>query len=1091
MKINHLLIAAIIFLGIALISTRQLMAGDGYWTSFDYAPRFDTASLKEFFFSMFRWDQTMSLDEQKRMTVYWVYFFLDEPQFQAWRFGAEVFLILLSAYFFTGRFVENEYRISGPWGHAICFAVAFFYLVNPISISHFNKANMPLAYAFFPAAFYFGYMTLNSERWRHPIILGLVSAFLFSLAIHNLIYVALMMGACGAVAFIGLRREGLKPEAIKILMKLLLSGATFILLTAYISLPSIYTTLRYDLPNPGYVNSESYVESVSEDTNVFRSICLDINAFFAPQMGYNYPFGEMYYPVFSIIIGLALASCILRPGKLALSVLACICVFVLLSKAISPPFGGLYERLVFDLPAIGWMFRAGTKFLYMLPLFFSLGLAHLLCVISRHKQALAAAVLAVLLAQGIFAWPVWTGNFHSIEMLQGEKDFFDILALLKNTDSENVKVAWYSDYSESAPVKAIAPKRMYALPMRYLIEGGESVAPLAILNRRLGLEYLLIDNSQKRPFYDIKYAKYAIVESGGRFDQVYDGGQYDVFRLNNGTTPVYTAGEAALDYGGFHTAVTLWSMGRRNASVIFMENDPKLTGAVREAQADSAVFGPGEIPAMRIDDQNAIYFPDNPGGGWVKYNTLSADAPEGRMLSDQFPYNNAFIYKTGNRHGDIVTNSSNLAILANISLGKDGARNGNGTIVVPQTAIGRGWLSINGSGSCENSGFIIRVIFYDKEMKRIKTARIMPGYKKDLKWSIHDEMEVPWDAGFVMLVSDKSSFANVKSSCTMDIGSVILNEYADESLEMSFKVEEAGEYEVYLRYLKNPDGRGLVAGIDDLKDTGVATKSSTTAYDWARVYDGWLGQGVHALEIADNGGSESIDVAYIRKKGEPDGWEWLGGKDIVYALEAEKDFEMHNAWIVGGGNYSDVYAAGLNDSSVLWSSITTYRPGIYGILGSGSNFTMFVDGNSVQNDSVFLSKGKHNLTIRGNGLGVVDYIALVLDAQDSGGEAKITGYTKADPTTYDVAVNSTRPYFLVLTDGYNPLWMASVDGEESGAVPVYGIVNGFFINKTGEHTVHVYFGPQPWFILGLWISGAGLLGTVALIARGRLGRWMV
>lgn len=1091
MKINHLLIAATIFLVIALISTWQLITGSGYWSSIDYAPRFDTASLKEFFFSLFKWDQTMNLDEQKRITVYWVYFFLDEPQFQAWRFGAEVFLILMSAYYFTGRFVENEYRISGPWGHVISFAVAFFYLVNPISISHFNKANMPLAYAFFPAAFYFSYMTMGSQRLRHPILLGLVSAFLFSLAIHNLIYVAILAGATGAVALSGIGWARLRTEATGLFSRLLVSGATFILLTAYISLPSIYTTLRYDLPSPGYVNSESYVESVSEDTNVFRSMSLDIHAFFAPQMGYEYPFGEAYYPVFSIIIGLILASCILRPGRLALSVLGCICVFVLLSKAISPPFGGLYEKLVFDLPAIGWLFRAGTKFLYILPLFFSLGLAHLLCTISGRRPALAAAVLAVLLVQGIFAWPVWTGNFHSIVMLQGERDFFDVLALLKDTDSEDMKVAWYSDYSASAPVKAIAPMRTYMLPMKYLIEGGESVAPLAILNGQLGLEYLLIDSTQKRQFFDIKYAKNVIEESRGAFDQVYEGSEYDVFRLNNGTTPVYAAGEAAMDYGGFHTAVTLWSMGRRNASVIFMETDPKMAGAVREVQADSVVFGPGEVPAMRINEENVIFFSDNPGGGWVKYNTLSAYALENGMLSDQFPYNNAFIYKTGKHHGDIVAKSSHIAILTNISLGKDGAGKGNGTVVVPQTAIGQGWLLINGTGSCENSGFIIRVIFFDKDMERIKTARITPGYKRDLLWGIYDEMKVPWDARFVMLMAEKASFSKVKSSCTMDSGKVVLNEYAVESLEHSFSVKEAGEYEVYLRHLKNPDGRGLVAAIDGLNGTGLTTRSTTSAYDWARVYEGWLAQGVHTLEIADNGGGESVDVAYIRKKGGPDGWEWLDGKDIIYALEAERDFEMHKAWIVGGGNYSDVYAAGLNDSSVLWSSVTIYRPGIYRILGSGQDFSLSVDGNSIQNDSVFLSNGKHNLSIRGNGLGAVDYIALVRDAQDSDGEARVTGYAKAGLTAYDVEVNSTRPYFLILTDGYNPLWVASVDGAESGAVPVYGLVNGFFINKTGEHKVHIYFGPQPWFILGLWVSGASLLGAVALIVRGRLGRMRV
>jgi hypothetical protein len=119
--------------------------------------------------------------------------------------------------------------------------------------------------------------------------------------------------------------------------------------------------------------------------------------------------------------------------------------------------------------------------------------------------------------------------------------------------------------------------------------------------------------------------------------------------------------------------------------------------------------------------------------------------------------------------------------------------------------------------------------------------------------------------------------------------------------------------------------------------------------------------------------------------------------------------------------------------------------------------------------------------------------------------AYLAGYKKINPTKYEVKIeNATRPYMMSLAETYDPLWMASYyydtkddvsDNSSSGgssgssssnnnnnnnikkiaSIPLYSIINGFYINKTGDYTLTIEYEPQRWFI---W---AGIISITALI----------
>jgi hypothetical protein len=101
--------------------------------------------------------------------------------------------------------------------------------------------------------------------------------------------------------------------------------------------------------------------------------------------------------------------------------------------------------------------------------------------------------------------------------------------------------------------------------------------------------------------------------------------------------------------------------------------------------------------------------------------------------------------------------------------------------------------------------------------------------------------------------------------------------------------------------------------------------------------------------------------------------------------------------------------------------------------------------------------------------------------------ANITEYKKINPTKYILNIkNATQPYMLSFAEAYDPLWVAYTndksnnhdDNFKSNSIPLYSIVNGFYINKTGDYTLVIEYQPQIWFSQGLTVSTLSLAGIL-------------
>jgi hypothetical protein len=72
------------------------------------------------------------------------------------------------------------------------------------------------------------------------------------------------------------------------------------------------------------------------------------------------------------------------------------------------------------------------------------------------------------------------------------------------------------------------------------------------------------------------------------------------------------------------------------------------------------------------------------------------------------------------------------------------------------------------------------------------------------------------------------------------------------------------------------------------------------------------------------------------------------------------------------------------------------------------------------------------------------------------------------PTHYMLRVNSTRPFLLVFTETYDPLWKIKIDGSTfANPMQVYYFLNGFAIDESGQHIIELEYTPQTWFNIGV------------------------
>ena len=117
------------------------------------------------------------------------------------------------------------------------------------------------------------------------------------------------------------------------------------------------------------------------------------------------------------------------------------------------------------------------------------------------------------------------------------------------------------------------------------------------------------------------------------------------------------------------------------------------------------------------------------------------------------------------------------------------------------------------------------------------------------------------------------------------------------------------------------------------------------------------------------------------------------------------------------------------------------------------------------------------------------------DIFESRESTEVLNYERVDPTRYVIKIiNATRPFMLSFAEGYDPLWEARIYSEgklveKVRSIPLYSVINGFWINETGNLTVEIRYTPQDWFEIGLVISGLAFTGCIGYLVYDWKKKW--
>ena len=184
-------------------------------------------------------------------------------------------------------------------------------------------------------------------------------------------------------------------------------------------------------------------------------------------------------------------------------------------------------------------------------------------------------------------------------------------------------------------------------------------------------------------------------------------------------------------------------------------------------------------------------------------------------------------------------------------------------------------------------------------------------------------------------------------------------------------------------------------------------------------------------------------------------------------------------WAAEYGFKDNAYSAGkigiYAGQSAEFSNVKVLSPsGIVLLNGSFGNLTML--GSLFSSDFV---SGK-SVLFDANQLTITDLKFIYKHSEAGAAENISIQLVNVNPTKYIVDVNSSRHFFLILGESFDPNWAAYIDDK---IVTEHFIANGYanswYISKTGSFQVVLEFLPQKLFYIG---SGISLITFIICLA---------
>jgi len=366
------------------------------------------------------------------------------------------------------------------------------------------------------------------------------------------------------------------------------------------------------------------------------------------------------------------------------------------------------------------------------------------------------------------------------------------------------------------------------------------------------------------------------------------------------------------------------------------------------------------------------------------------------------------------------------------------------------------------------------------------------------------------------------------ASSWREVGSLVLGgntltTQGNNRISIPFEADEYGEYTVLARVGYTQNRGNLAIHVDGLPIKTIRPQADSWAFlKWTNLGSLYLEKGSHTIALTNDGtGWNDVDAVAIVKtstldqqiKEVTDRLQEYSGR-IVYLLSSAHALAYHlpPEWRLVGTPYQGDMLESFSSSTLCASMVIpregwyriaariAYGPGLGNLTFRLDNFTATVTCDNASEEYGWVELGssyltRSNLTISVENTGHVKFDQLafysITGSEDMTSLNDVfcinhpspsINWLKIDESRYVVHVETDEPFFLIFSEAHHPLWKAFVDDQEISPVTAYSVVNGFFINKTGEYDVTLYFTGQTFADIGLKISGITLIATLACLA---------
>jgi len=313
------------------------------------------------------------------------------------------------------------------------------------------------------------------------------------------------------------------------------------------------------------------------------------------------------------------------------------------------------------------------------------------------------------------------------------------------------------------------------------------------------------------------------------------------------------------------------------------------------------------------------------------------------------------------------------------------------------------------------------------------------------------------------------------------------------SLPIKFQVKRTGGYHVFVRLFENQKGGQLQISIGG-KVIAINTTNQLNRFVWKYLGYFNLEGGSHTITLKNIKGLNAVNVILLAtdrqlKESEAEVEKYLINRTIIYI------FTVNDLYY----KYGEVKEGLLSllPNGIAWQTVEIPKEGGYVIALHSrgivevrlGNYTYLVNSTTLQINylgPLSLNKGTYRLELHPltNNTCLIESVWIYssdgrsLDLYTllrTEKPAEIENYTKLDPTRWEVYIRAQRPFLLTFAETYDPNWKAYIYinetfVQESSPIQLYGAINGFWINATGNLRVIIIYTPQNLFELGWRIS---------------------